>query len=203
MRLIFNRVAGVILVVLFAASWFMPGGSNSLLRLNLGSTTEVAPPLHKGTPWARYLAPEGTCRGDGDAEGKQQEQIFAMRCLLDWARRERGLPPLPMNAQLNQSSALKAEAILRCDEFSHTPCGSDFDVTLKAAGWEGGAGENLVWGASLARSPRILVDSWLHSDGHRENLFRTTWRAQGLAFLQAARFLGEGPAAIWVQEFGA
>jgi len=53
----------------------------------------------------------------------QQEQPFAMRRLLDWARRERGLPPLPMNAQLDHAAALKAEAILRRNDFSHTPCG--------------------------------------------------------------------------------
>ena len=46
-----------------------------------------------------------------------------MRRLLDWAHRERGLPPLPMNAQLDHAAALKAEAILRRNDFSHTPCG--------------------------------------------------------------------------------
>lgn len=200
MRLLLNRVAGVVLVVLFAASWLTSG--DSLFRLNLHGSREVAPSLHKGTPWARYLAPEGTCRGDSEPASGQQEQLFAMQCLLDWARRERGLPPLPMNAQLNHSAALKAEAILRCNDFSHTPCASDFSVTLKAAGWQGGAGENIAWGASLGRSPRVLVDGWLHSDGHRENLFRTTWRAQGLAVLPAQSFQAEGPAAIWVHEFG-
>ena len=52
-----------------------------------------------------------------------------------------------------------------------TPCGSDFGETLEAAGWQAGAGENIAWGASLARTPRVLVDGWLHSDGHRDNLF--------------------------------
>lgn len=202
MRLLFNRVAGVVLVALFAASWLMPGGIDSLLRFDLDGTREVAPPLHEGTPWAAYLAPEGTCRGDGAAASSQQEQLFAMRCLLDWARRERGLPALPINAQLNHSSALKAEAISRCNDFSHTPCGSDFSVTLDAAGWQGGAGENIAWGSSLARSPRVLVDGWLHSDGHRDNLFRTSWRAQGLALLPAESFQSKGPAAIWVHQFG-
>jgi hypothetical protein len=200
MRFFFTRMAGVVLVVLLAASWLMSG--DSLFRLNLHGIRDVAPPLHDGTPWARYLAPEGTCRGDSEAATGRQEQLLAMRCLLDWARRERGLPPLPMSAQLNHAAALKAEAILRCNDFSHTPCGSGFGVTLRAAGWRGGAGENIAWGASLARSPRVLVDGWLHSDGHRENLFRATWRAQGIAFLPAQSFQGEGRAAIWVHELG-
>lgn len=202
MRLLFNRVAGVALVVLFAASWLMPGGIDSLLRFDLDGPRELAPPLHEGTPWARYLAPDDTCRGDGAAESGQQEQLYAMRCLLDWARRERGLKPLPIDIQLNHSSALKAEAVVRCNDFSHTPCGTAFSSTFETAGWKGDSGENIAWGTSLARSPRVLVDGWLHSDGHRENLFRNTWRSQGLAFLPAERFQGKGPAAIWVHQFG-
>lgn len=203
MRLLFNRVAGVALVVLFGASWLLPNGLDSPFKLGSPIVVrEVAPPLHEGTPWARYLAPEGTCRGDGSADSPEREQLFAMRCLLDWARRAHGLSALPMNGSLNQSSVLKAQAIQQCNDFSHTPCGSDFGSTFTAAGWQGGSGENIAWGASLARSPRVLVDGWLHSDGHRENLLRTSWRAQGLALLRAERFQGKGPAAIWVHQFG-
>lgn len=203
MRLLLTRAVGVILLAVCAVSWLAPDTLPSFLRLNLGEPTEVAPPLHSGTAWARYLAPEGTCRGDEDPEGGQQEQLSAMRCLLDWARHERGLSSLPLNAQLNQSASLKAAAIVRCDDFSHTPCGSDFKATFASAGWQGGAGENIAWGASLARTPRILVDGWLHSDGHRTNLFRPGWRVQGLALLPADRFRGKGPAAVWVHQFGA
>lgn len=126
-----------------------------------------------------------------------------MRCLLDWGRSQRGLPPLPMDQALVASSTLKAEAIVRCSDFSHTPCGTDFYETFAAAGWHGAAGENIAWGASLAASPRALVDGWLHSDGHRKNLFSPDWRAQGLAFLRVETFLGEGPATVWVHQFGA
>ena len=126
-----------------------------------------------------------------------------MRCLLDWARRERGLPPLPLDPVLSRSSALKAEAIARCGDFSHTPCGSSFETTLLAAGWRGSAGENIAWGSSRAGAPRVLVDGCLHSTGHRENLFRPEWRAQGLAVIHPERFQGYGDPAIWVHQLGA
>ena len=109
-----------------------------------------------------------------------------------------------MNETLNQSASLKGNEIVRCDEFSHTPCGASFDRTFKLAGYRGRmTGENLVWGASLARTPRVLMDGWLHSTGHRENLFRSEWREQGLALVEAETFLGSGPAAIYVHQFGA
>jgi Uncharacterized protein with SCP/PR1 domains len=196
-----NRAFGIVLVAVFAASWLMPGGLD-LFRIN-PPAREVVPPIHSGTPWARYLAPEGVCRGDGDAEAPHSERLFTMRCLLDWARRERGLPALPLNPVLSQSASLKASEIVRCNEFSHTPCGMPFEATFRSVSYPAAAtGENLVWGESGARTPRLLMDSWLHSKGHRENLFRPEWREQGLALLEVDTFLGRGPAAVWVHEFG-
>lgn len=205
MRRQFNRAAGVVLFVVFVASWLMPGGlelPGGVSIVGQGSTREVAPPLHSGTPWSIYLAPEGTCRGDTSADSAESQQLFAMRCLLDWARMKRGLPSLPMNAALVRSSELKAASIARCNDFTHTPCGTRFRATFEAAGWQGSSGENIAWGSSLARSPRVLADGWLHSDGHRENLFRAEWSAQGLALLRSDRFQGKSNAAIWVHQFG-
>jgi len=167
-RLLFNRIAGPILFVLFAASWLMPGGLNLPGGGSLGGQEvirEVSPPLHSGTPWSAYLAPEGMCRGDSSSTSSQPEQFFAMRCLLDWARSTRGLPRLPMDVSLVRSSELKAGTIASCNDFSHTPCGSDFAATFRAAGWHGSNGENIAWGNSMASSPRVLVDGWLHSGG--------------------------------------
>jgi uncharacterized protein YkwD len=209
-RLLYYRVVGPALIAVCAASWLLPGGVPLPGGARLGGTGlaepglvhEVAPPLHTGTPWSRYLAPEGTCRGDGSADSPVPQQLFAMRCLLDWARSQRGLPGLPLDLALARSSELKAAAIVLCDDFSHTPCGASFRVTFDAAGWRGSSGENIAWGSSLARSPRILVDGWLHSDGHRENLFDPEWRAQGLALLRSDRFQGAKRAAVWVHQFG-
>lgn len=204
-RVQFNRVFGSILFVLFAASWLMPGGLSLPGGWGVnghGIVQDVAPPLHSGTPWSAYLAPKGTCRGDSSSTSTQPEQVFAMRCLLDWARVKRGLPRLRMDSSLVRSSELKAGAIASCNDFSHTPCGTDFSATFTAAGWRGNGGENIAWGTSMAGSPRVLVDGWLHSDGHRENLFRPEWVAQGLGMLRPSTFQGEDRAAIWVHQFG-
>jgi uncharacterized protein YkwD len=180
----------------------MPGKFGVLTTMP-GQAREVAPSLHSGTPWSRYLAPEGTCRGDDVANGPSAERLAAMRCLLDWARRARGLPALSMNPALSTSATLKGNEIVRCGDFSHTPCGTPFDRTFRLAGHRGRmTGENIAWGASLAGTPRVLMDGWLHSTGHRENIFRSDWREQGLALVEAEKFLGSGPAAIYVHQFG-
>ena len=189
---------------LVAASWLLPDGV-SVGSLQFGGDTisrEVAPPLHEGTEWARYVAPEGTCRGDTDASAPVAEQLTAMRCLLDWARRERGVPGLKMELALVRSAQLKAAAIVRCGDFSHTPCREPFAKTFEIVGWRGSSGENIAWGASLAASPRVLADGWLHSQGHRTNLFRPDWISQGLAVTRVETFLEQGPASVWVHQFG-
>jgi len=200
-RVLFSKVAGFALVALCALSWLLPGGL-PFLR-SVAPVQESVPQLHSGTPWARYLAPEGVCRGDGEAEAPQAERIWTMRCLLDWARRERGLPHLLLNPVLAHSASLKAAEIVRCDQFSHTPCGMPFEATFRSAGYaQGATGENLVWGERQARAPRLLMDSWLHSTAHRENLFRSQWREQGLALLHVEAFRDRGPAVVWVHQFG-
>lgn len=201
MRDTFARVVLVGLIAAYLLFWMADQLGRPHRPLERG-TTEVAPALQVGTPWARYVAPPGTCRGADDGAAPAQQQLFAMRCLLDWARRERGLSGLSLNQALMTSAALKAATIARCNDFSHTPCGNDFRATFDAVGWRGGTGENIALGRSTTHSPRVLVDGWLHSDGHRKNLFTPAWRAQGLAVLQAKPFAGEGYAAIWVHQFG-
>jgi uncharacterized protein YkwD len=57
-------------------------------------------------------------------------------------------------------------------------------------------------------SPRVAIDRWLNSDGHRENLFRPEWRTTGVALLPHATAhwdkndttIRDG--IVWVNQFG-
>jgi len=129
-----------------------------------------------------------------------------MVCLLDYARARRGLKPLGIVYPLNRSSTLKALAIVRCADFSHTPCGKPFAATFDAVGYAGPVstsyGENIAWGAGAAGSPRVVVSGWLNSPHHRENLFSPGWAEQGIAVLPVPTFLGSRDVEIWVSQFG-
>ena len=50
--------------------------------------------------------------------------------------------------------------------------------------------------------PRVALDRWLNSDGHRENLFRGEWRTVGVALLADAEVEDVRDGVIWVNEFG-
>ena len=154
-------------------------------------------------PWSAYLAPASACKGGTDEVSQER----AMVCLLNWARAQRGLKPLPVVYPLNRSSVLKALAIESCSDFSHTPCGKPFSATFDAVGYQGPVStayaENIAWGAGAAGSARVVVSGWLNSPHHRENLFSPEWKEQGIAMLPVPSFLGSKDVEIWVSEFGA
>jgi hypothetical protein len=57
-------------------------------------------------------------------------------------------------------------------------------------------------------TPRVAIDRWLNSDGHRENLFRPEWRTTGVALLPHATAHWDKnnttvrDGIVWVNQFG-
>jgi uncharacterized protein YkwD len=152
-----------------------------------------------------YLAPATACPGQTAAGAPAAAEQRAMRCLVNWARRRRGLGAVRASALLDRSAALRAEAIRRCGEFSHSPCGSLFELVFAQVGyWRGrvAVGENLAWADLASSSPRDTVTGWLASPPHRHVLFTPSWREGGIALLQADGLFGRPRVAVWVSQFG-
>jgi uncharacterized protein YkwD len=153
-------------------------------------------------PWKSYLASEATCPGGERTDLPLDQQADVMVCLVDYAREQRGLSALTPVALLNQSSLKKADKIIRCNEFSHDACGEDAANDARAAGYSGEWGENLYLGEGRLGAPRVALDGWLNSPGHRENLFRPEWRIEGIAVMRAAQVGDFSNALVWVNQFG-
>jgi uncharacterized protein YkwD len=151
------------------------------------------------------LAPRTACRGQTSTSAPVAAQLRAMRCLVNWARSHRGLTRLRANGQLYRSSAMRAQEIRRCDDFSHTPCGEPFVQVFRASHYltgSGSVGENIAWAQGTLATPRSTMAAWLGSPPHRRNLFTARWRDLGVARLPAARLDGHSNVIIWVTEFG-
>lgn len=103
---------------------------------------------------------------------------------------------------MNRAGRLKAEAIDRCQTFSHGPCGQEPDAVARQVGYDGASGENLFAGDTRFGSARVAVDRWLNSPGHRRNMFNPQWSEHGIALLGVATFDGRRDVAIWVSQFG-
>jgi uncharacterized protein YkwD len=152
--------------------------------------------------WKGYLADEQTCPGGGRTDLPLVEQANVMVCLVNYARAKRGLARLWPVGLLNDSSLAKANKIVRCKEFEHAACGDDPAADARAVGYIGAFGENLYIAGGRWGAPRVALDGWLNSPGHRENLFRPEWRTQGIAVETILRFGNYRDAALWVNQFG-
>ncbi|HUZ99780.1 MAG TPA: CAP domain-containing protein [Gaiellaceae bacterium] len=158
--------------------------------------------------YTAYVAPAQVCVGAGAVSASVASEQRAMSCVVNWARVKRGLKPLRSNAELVFAGKLKLSDSVRCNAFSHTPCGTQFLSVFERSGYVASSvplwtvGENLAWGQGVTGSPRATIVAWLNSPHHRANLFSATWTDMGIAYQAPATFLGHEGVTLWANEFG-
>jgi uncharacterized protein YkwD len=144
------------------------------------------------------------CSGAATVGAAAAQERASMHCLVNSVRAQYGLPSLRELPALDRSSAIRAGAIRRCGDFSHTPCGQAFVQPFVQVGYlrsNGTVAENLAWGGSNLGSPQATLTSWLRSPDHRANLLRPGWRDFGVAVVRGSLF-GSQSVSLWVVQFG-
>lgn len=142
------------------------------------------------------------CPGQNSSGAAATVQEKTMLCLVNRARRSRGLSPLAAPASLARAAARKSADILRCDEFSHEACGREFTYWFDRVGYEGcREGENIAYGSGSYATPRTIFGLWMHSAGHRRNILGP-YEDIGIG-LQVGTLGDVRGAHVWTQEFGA
>jgi uncharacterized protein YkwD len=114
-------------------------------------------------------------------------------CLLNYERARRGLGPLVRVPALDASSKRQSDDMVARRYFEHvSPDGIAPEARIADAGYvvrEGGmTGENIAWGEGDAGTPAAIVDGWMHSPGHRENILRPEFSQVGVGLT-----LGDAP----------
>ena len=117
--------------------------------------------------------------------------------LVNDIRRENGLEPLAVNLILTSVAEDYACQLIEDDFFAHVHPANGDGPAERAI--DGGylflsVGENLAGGQT---SPEQVVQEWMDSQGHREQILSAQWREIGVA----VRVGGEYKV-YWVQEFG-
>jgi uncharacterized protein YkwD len=153
------------------------------------------------------LAPVGTCPGADLPTSSPGEQVNGMLCMINYARTQHGLPSVSTSDLLTRSAGLKAQDEISCNDFTHTPCGRPVNDPFERAGYiqdgyEWKVGENLAKATAPLGAPRQVMDSWLKSPEHRDNILSGDWKEQGIALLMPDSYLGATGSAIWVSHFG-
>jgi hypothetical protein len=147
-----------------------------------------------------------SCAGDG-VSPSDPAAVVATLCLLNEQRAQHGLGALAESPVLDKAAAAYAKRMVAQQFFDHvSPDGGTFIQRIQAAGWSGGgswtAGENIAWGSGDLGTPAEVVNSWMHSAGHRANILNGAFGAIGLGIADGAPQSGiQGDAGTYVNDF--
>jgi uncharacterized protein YkwD len=133
----------------------------------------------------------------------------ATLCLVNGERADRGLAPLSGNARLADAATAYAQDLVAGQYFSHTGRdGSGVLERIKRSGYvpRGAAyvlGENLAWGSGALATPGAIVNAWMNSPGHRDNILNPDFREMGVGVVRGNPRSADGRGATYATEFGA
>lgn len=164
----------------------------------------VVPTATATTTGAKHRARVRRARAaDGCANANAvvgQASVQALRvavvCLINDQRTSRHLPELHASKLLDHSAQDWTNAMVSSDVFSH---GANFAGRISAAGyvWRS-AGENIATGF---QTPRGVVNAWMASTGHCQNILNPTYGNVGTgASARAVRGWATG-SGTWTQDF--
>ena len=92
-------------------------------------------------------------------------------------REEVGLKPLRLSPQLMQAADIRAKELLQ--RFSHTRPDGTGCFTAVSTSYRY-IGENIAAGQS---SPQEVVEAWMNSQGHRENILNPNFDKMGIGYV--------------------
>jgi uncharacterized protein YkwD len=125
-------------------------------------------------------------------------------CLLNGERAKSGLGPLRPEQRLELAAQRYASDMVERDFFDHVdPGGLDPQDRILMAGYpsiNAWTGENLAWGNGSESAPAEILDTWMHSPGHRRNILRAEFVEIGIGVEFAAA--NHKPGATYVTTFG-
>lgn len=124
------------------------------------------------------------------ANSSVSTQAKEVAALVNKERQNAGLPALALDEELSSVALVKAKDMIQQNYFSHTSpvYGSPFDMMKRFGITYSAAGENIAKGQSSAAE---VMQDWMNSQGHRENILSSSYDSIGVAYYQGA----------WVQLF--
>lgn len=163
--------------------------------------TGQAPPASPSpSPAETTTAPEEPEPPAGqEQESEQVDELTALEnevtALTNAERSAAGCGDVETDERLRTAARGHSEDMAVNDYFDHTSQDgrSPFD-RMRDAGYPDPAGENIAYGY---RTPADVMDGWMNSDGHRDNLLNCSHRAIGVGLVYDA-----GGRPYWTQVFG-
>ncbi|MBM7601977.1 putative YkwD family protein [Virgibacillus halotolerans] len=112
--------------------------------------------------------------------------------LTNQEREKQGLDPLEVDAELSKVAREKSKDMATNNYFDHNSptYGSPFDMMKQYGISYSTAGENIAKGQ---RTPAEVVDGWMNSEGHRENILNGSFTHIGVGYVEQGNH--------WTQQF--
>jgi uncharacterized protein YkwD len=150
------------------------------------------------------------CKGGDRAafrtDGQRAEK--ATLCLLNKERASRGLHRLSSDSRQREAAARHNRLMIRKDCFDHECAGEkDLIGRLTEAGYlpcscAWFVSENIAWGYGSRSTPRRIVDAWMGSPPHRDNILNPSFRDAGVAVDSGSPLGGDRQVATFTIDFG-
>ncbi|AYN42807.1 sigma-70 family RNA polymerase sigma factor [Streptomyces dangxiongensis] len=158
-----------------------------------GSSTPKAERTARVKPSATRTAPPQTQPAPAPAPAGTVAQVVA---LVNKERAAAGCGPVTEDAQLDKAAQGHSDDMAARGFFDHTnPDGAGPGERITAAGYRWSTyGENIAQGQ---QTPQAVMDSWMHSPGHRANILNCSFKNLGVGVHNGSG----GP--WWTQDFGA
>lgn len=112
--------------------------------------------------------------------------------LVNEIRKQNGLKELQTDWQLSRVARYKSQDMKNNNYFSHTSptYGSPFDMMKSFGISYKAAGENIAKGQ---KTPQAVVNAWMNSAGHRENILKASYTHIGVGYVASGNY--------WTQMF--
>src|SRR3954468_15615074 len=113
-------------------------------------------------------------------------------CLMNAMRANAGVPALRQQDELAKASVDHSQDMVDNKYFAHDSLdGRDVVARLEAVKYipksgEWVIGENLAWGSGALGTPKALVNAWMNSPPHRENLLSGDFKEVGMGVVFGA-----------------
>jgi uncharacterized protein YkwD len=181
----YSRIASALIALLSAVAL-------TVVPTATASTSTVRHPRHRRARAATACANANATVGRASARALR----MAVVCLINQQRTSRHLPPLRASLLLDRSAQSWTNAMISSDVFSH---GANFAGRISAAGyvWRS-AGENIATGF---QTPRSVVNAWMASTGHCQNILNPTYGNVGTGVSRATVRGWASGAGTWTQDF--
>ncbi|WP_077799311.1 CAP domain-containing protein [Streptomyces sp. JHA26] len=149
----------------------------------------TAPKPTTAAPKPTASAPSPATTGGTEASGAVAEVVE----LVNAERGKAGCSPVKVNATLTEAAQKHSEDMAASGTMSHTGSdGSSPADRITGAGYSWSSyGENVAYGYS---TPEQVMQGWMNSPGHRENILNCSFQEIGVGLAQ--------PGSYWTQDFG-